>query len=70
MSFASTKDVIQVYQENLSVFNLPENIVHVVFEDILPKGVYFLSYSPYMLTTVQTINFESVHIWIGSGFGS
>ena len=70
MSFASSKDVIQLYQENLSVFNLPENIVHTVFEDVLPKGVYFLSYSPYMLTTVQTNFFETVNIWIGSGFGS
>ena len=70
MSFASTKDVIQVYQENLSVFNLPENIVHTIFEDVLPKGVYFLSYSPYMLTTNQSNFFKSVYIWIGSGSGS
>jgi len=70
MSFASSKEVIQLYQENLSVFNLPENIVHNLFQDVLPKGVYFLSYSPYMLTTVQTNFFETITIWIGSGFGS
>ena len=70
MSFASTKDVIQVYQDFLSVFNLPENVVHTLFEDVLPKGVYFVSYSPYMLTTVQTNIFESIQIWIGSGFST
>ena len=59
-----------MYQENLSVYELPENIVHTVFEDVLPKGVYFLSYSPYMLTTVQTNFFETISIWIGSGFSS
>ena len=54
MSFASTKDVIQVYQKNLSQFNLQHDTVHIMFEEILPKGVYILSYSPYMLTTIQT----------------
>ena len=70
MSFASTKDVIQVTQQDLSQFNLVENIVHTMFSKVLPKGVYFVSYSPYMLTTVQTNFIESVYIWIGSGFGS
>lgn len=70
MSFASTKDVIQVYQEDLSRFNMAENIVYVRFSQVLPVGVYFVSYSPYMITTVQTNFFESVYIWIGSGFAS
>lgn len=70
MSFASTKDVIQVYKENLSQFNLVENIVHTMYSEVLPVGVYYVSYSPYMLTTVQTNFFESIYIWIGSGFGS
>ena len=70
MSFASTKDVIKVYQSNLSQFNLSENIVHTMFSQVLPKGVYYVSYSPYMLTTVQTNFFETIYIWIGSGFGS
>ena len=70
MSFASTQDVIQVTQQDLSQFNLVENIVHTMFSKVLPKGVYFVSYSSYMLTTVQTNFFESVYIWIGSGFGS
>jgi hypothetical protein len=70
MSFASTKDVIQVYQENLSQFNLVENMVHTMYSEVLPKGVYYVSYSPYMLTTVQTNLFETIYIWIGSGFGS
>ena len=70
MSFASAKDVIQVSQYALSQFNLPENIVQTMFSQVLPQGVYFVSYSPYMLTTNQANIFESVYIWIGSGFGS
>jgi len=70
MSFASSKDVIQVTQQALSQFNLPENIVQTMFSKVLPQGVYFISYSPYMLTTNQANIFESVYIWIGSGFGS
>jgi len=70
MSFASTQDIIKVYQQDLSQFNLAENIVHIMFDKVLPVGVYFVSYSPYMLTTVQTNFFETVYIWIGSGFGS
>ena len=70
MSFASAINVVQVYQQDLSQFNLPENIVQIMFSKVLPQGVYFVSYSPYMLTTIQTNVFESVYIWIGSGFGS
>ena len=70
MSFASTKNVIQVYEQDLSRYNMAENIVYTMFSKVLPQGVYFLSYSPYMLTTVQTNFFETVLIWIGSGFGS
>ena len=70
MSFASTKNVIQVYQQDLSDYGLPENMVHVVFEDVLPKGVYFLSYSPYMMTTNVLNIFETIQIWIGSGFST
>lgn len=70
MSFASSKDVIQVFQKDLSSSNLNENIVHTLFSNVLPKGVYFLSDSPFMLTTVQTNIFESIQIWIGSGFST
>ena len=70
MSFASTQNVIQVYEQDLSRYNMAENIVYTMFSQVLPQGVYFISYSPYMLTTVQTNFFETVLIWIGSGYGS
>jgi hypothetical protein len=70
MSFASTTDVIQVYQEDLSRYNLTEATVHTRFNKVFPKGVYYVSYSPYMLTTDQSDYFENINIWIGSGFGS
>jgi len=70
MSFASTRNVIQVHQYNLSQTNLPGNIVHTMFQEVLPKGIYFLSYSPYMLTTNQANQFSSVTCWIGSSFQS
>jgi hypothetical protein len=70
MSFASAKNVIRAYQADLSHYNLTEDTVHIRFDKVLPKGVYFLSYSPYMLTTVQTNVFTNIQVWMGSGYGS
>jgi hypothetical protein len=67
MSFASSKDVIQVYQKNLSQTTLPSNIVILMFNEVLPEGTYFLSYSPYMTASA---NFNTITCWIGSGFNT
>ena len=70
MSFSSSKDVLQVYQQNLSQFTLPSNLVTTMFSQVLPKGTYFISYSPYMITTSQANAFNTITCWIGSGFGT
>ena len=65
MSFASSKDVIEVYYENLSLLTQPSNVTQLVFDEVLPAGTYFLSYAPF-ITSTDTI--ASVTCWIGSNY--
>jgi len=65
MSFASTKDVIDVYYDNLSQLTLQSGVLQTMFNQVLPKGTYFLSYAPF-ITATDTIS--SVTCWIGANF--
>jgi hypothetical protein len=67
MSFASSKEVIETYSDNLSQLTLPSGILQLMFDEVLPKGTYFLTYSP-LITATDTI--ADITCWIGSNYNT